>query len=248
MAHPLIALTGTTCVHPKYEMEMAALGQRYLDAILHAGGTPLILPPTLPPEEAPALLRRVDGVLLTGGGDIAPERYGGQPHPKVYGVLPQRDALELALAREALAQGKPLFGICRGIQVLNVALGGTLYEDLAEQSPHSLPHRRDPRTERTLLAHEVEVAPNSRLAAIVGASRLAVNSLHHQGIRNLAPGLQATAHAPDGLVEAVEAPHHPFALAVQWHPEWLYDTEPRMAALFHAFVAACQGAHRGEPA
>ena len=238
MTTPLIAIVGTTCTN-RSGLEMAALGQRYLDALVEAGGLPLILPASTPPEAADTLLTRVDGVVLSGGGDIDPAYYGGSPHPKVYGVNPQRDALEVALARAAVAQGKPLLGICRGIQLLNVALGGTLYEDLGDQSPYTLPHRRDPKTERTLLAHEVTVTPDSRLADILGTARLPVNSLHHQGIRDLAPGLRAVAHATDGLIEGVEVPGHPFALAVQWHPEWLYDRDPRMAALFRAFVAAC---------
>ncbi len=248
MSKPFILMTGTTCTHPTYAMPMAALGQRYLDAVKNAGATPLIVPPDTPPQEAAMLLERADGVLLSGGGDMDPAHYGGQPHPKVYEVTPQRDALELTLARLAVERRVPLLGICRGIQVLNVALGGTLYEDLEDQMPNALSHRRDPRTERTLLAHEVTVAAESRLAAILGDTHLPVNSLHHQGIRDLAPGLRATAHAPDGLIEGVEAPEHPFALAVQWHPEWLYDTDARMAALFRAFVVACQdhrgGAHR----
>ncbi len=244
MSQPLIAITGTTCTHPRYAMPMAAVAQRYLEALQAAGAAVLIVPPTFSPMQTPYLLERVDGVLLSGGGDLAPAHHGGQPHPKVYGVLPERDALELALARLAVERRVPLLGICRGIQVLNVALGGTLYEDLEDQMPNALPHRRDPRTERTLLAHEVTVAAESRLAAILGDTHLPVNSLHHQGIRDLAPGLRATAHAPDGLVEGVEVPEHPFALAVQWHPEWLYDTDTRMAALFRAFVVACQD-HRG---
>lgn len=240
MTKPCILVTGSTCIHATYGMPMSALGQRYLDALRSAGAEPLILPPDTPPEDAASLLARADGVLLSGGGDLDPARYGGRPHPKVYDVHPQRDALELTLARLAVERSMPLLGICRGIQVLNVALGGTLYEDLATQKPHALPHRRDPRNERTLLAHEVTVEPESRLAAILGVTRLPVNSLHHQGIRDLAPGLRATAHAPDGLVEGVEVPGHPFALAVQWHPEWLYDADPRMAALFRAFVTAGQ--------
>ncbi len=240
MRAPFIAVTGTTCTQPTYQTQMTALGQRYLDALTAAGALAFVLPPSTPADQVPALVERVDGVLFSGGGDLDPATYGGQPHPQVYEVNPARDALELTLAREVVRQRKPFLGICRGIQVLNVALGGTLYEDLADQKPHALVHRRDPRSERTLLAHQVALAPESRLAAILGTTHLPVNSLHHQGIRRLAPGLQAVAHAPDGLIEAVEVPHHPFGLAVQWHPEWLYDTDQRMAALFQAFVAACR--------
>ncbi len=237
---PLIGLSGTACAHPTYHMPMAALGERYIQAIRAAGGMPVIIPPDTPPEAVPALMSRLDGLLLTGGGDIAPEHYGGHPHPTVYGIRPARDALEIALVTHAVRRRVPLLGICRGIQVLNVALGGTLYEDLAAQFPRALPHRRDAITERQLLTHTVHLKADSRLARLVGATDLSVNSLHHQGIRTLAADLRAVGHAPDGLVEAVELPQHPFAIAVQWHPEWLYDEDPSQAALFAGLVAAAR--------
>ncbi len=237
---PRIGLTATFCTHPTYDMRMAALGQRYISAVRAAGGLPVLIPSDTPPEDVSALLDTFDGLLLTGGGDIAPERYGGSPHPAVYGLRPSRDALEIALVREAIAQGKPFLGICRGIQVLNVALGGTLYEDLTTQYPQALRHRSDAKTEREMLAHGVRLAAGSRLARLFDAERLEVNSLHHQGIRDLAPGLEATAWADDGLVEAVEVSNHPFGLAVQWHPEWLYQKYPRHAVVFRALVEAAQ--------
>ncbi len=239
---PRIGLTATFCTHPTYEMRMAALGQRYISAIRAAGGLPFLIPGDTPPEEAPALLAALDGLLLTGGGDIAPQRYGGEPHPAVYGLRPSRDALEIALVREAITRGKPFLGICRGVQVLNVALGGTLYEDLPSQYPHALRHRSDDKTEREMLAHGVRLAAGSRLARLFGTEHLEVNSLHHQGVRDVASGLQATAWADDGLVEALEVPGHPFGLAVQWHPEWLYQKYPQHAAIFRALVEAAQEA------
>jgi putative glutamine amidotransferase len=223
-------------------MRMAALGQRYISAVRAAGGLPVLIPSDTPPEDAPALLATFDGLLLTGGGDIAPERYGGQPHPAIYGLRPSRDALELALVQEAIARRKPFFGICRGIQVLNVAMGGTLYEDLPTQYPNALRHRSDVKTEREMLAHGVRLAADSRLARLFGTERLEVNSLHHQGIRTVAPDLKATGWADDGLVEVLEVPHHPFGLAVQWHPEWLYQKYPQHLAVFRALVEAAQEA------
>ncbi len=237
---PRIGLTATFCTHPTYDMRMAALGQRYISAVRAAGGLPVLIPSDTPPEEAPALVNAFDGLLLTGGGDIAPERYGGHHHPAVYGLRPSRDALEIALVQEAIARRKPFFGICRGIQVLNVALGGTLYEDLATQYPHALRHRSDAKTEREMLAHGVRLAAGSRLARLFGTERLEVNSLHHQGVRDVAPGLEATGWADDGLVEVLEVPHHPFGLAVQWHPEWLYQKYPQHAVVFRALVEAAQ--------
>ena len=241
---PIIALTSSFCTHATYEMRMAAVGRRYIDAIYASGGLPLVLPSDAPPEEAAYLLERVDGLLLTGGGDIDPARYGGQPHAQVYGVKPARDALEIALVEAAVARGVPFLGICRGIQVLNVALGGTLYEDLASQYPNALRHRTDPVRERTLLVHGIKAEKESRLVRLLGETEFEVNSLHHQGIRDVAPGLKVTAHAPDGLVEAVELPDHPFGLAVQWHPEWLYQEHPLHQALFCGLVGAA-AARRG---
>jgi putative glutamine amidotransferase len=141
------------------------------------------------------------------------------------------------LVQEALTQGKPFLGICRGLQVINVALGGSLYEDLLDQHPNALKHNRFPEEARDFLAHSVKIDEDSRLSNILSAEGAEVNSLHHQGIRQLAPQLRATAHAPDGVIEAVEAPAHPFGLAVQWHPEWL-QAHLAMRALFEKFVMA----------
>jgi len=241
---PIIGLTSSFCTHATYKMRLAGVGLRYISAIYAAGGLPVVLPSDAPVEEAAYLLERIDGLLLTGGGDIAPERYGGQPHPKVYGTNAARDALEIALANAAVERGVPFLGICRGIQVLNVALGGTLYEDLADQFPHALRHRSDPVTEREMLAHGIKAEKESRLVRLLGETEFEVNSLHHQGIRDVAAGLKVSAWAPDGLVEAVELPDHPFGLAVQWHPEWLYQEHPLQQALFCGLVGAA-AAHRG---
>jgi len=170
-------------------------------------------------------------------GITIPEEYGGEAHPKISRVDPPRDALELAMIRQSLEDGKPILGICRGIQAMNVALGGTLFEDIASQRPDSLKHDYYPDYPRDTLAHEVLIEPKSLAGRILNAERLEVNSLHHQGIRTLAAPFRATAYAPDGLVEAIEIPEHPFALGVQWHPEWL-QTQPPMRALFRALVEA----------
>ncbi|NPA92794.1 MAG: gamma-glutamyl-gamma-aminobutyrate hydrolase family protein [Chloroflexi bacterium] len=239
---PRIGITSSFCRHP-LEIPMTALAQRYIAAVRAAGGMPFIIPFDTPPTHIPALLETCDGLLFSGGGDIDPACYRGQEHPKVYDVNHARDALEISLAQEAVSQGIPFLGICRGIQVINVALGGSLYEDLPSQYPNALAHRRDPKTERTLLAHTVRIAPQTRLHHVLEADELQVNSLHHQGVREVAPSLTAVAWSPDGLVEAVEAPNHPFGVAVQWHPEWLYDEHPAQLSLFQALVQAA--AQRG---
>jgi putative glutamine amidotransferase len=180
---------------------------------------------------------RLDGILFTGGGDVHPEQYGSQPHPLVDDVDSDRDRVEIHLLQRILGNGLPFFGICRGLQVINVALGGTLFEDILDQRPDSILHRYYPDWPRNHLAHGIQVEEGSRLGQILGESNLQVNSLHHQGIRELAAPLRASASASDGLVEAFELADHPFGLAVQWHPEWLQE-HPPMQTLFRAFVQA----------
>lgn len=204
-------------------------------AIERAGGLPLLISPEVTPEARAELIQRLDGLLLPGGEDINPARYGATPHPKTGPAVDVRDHNEIALVHDVLAADLPLFCICRGHQVLNVALGGTLVQDIPELLDTDLNHWvRDPRTERP---HRVQVDPDSRLSSILGATDIAVNSIHHQAIDRVAPDLRVTATAPDGIVEGLELPGQRFALSVQWHPEDLTD-DPMMQSLFDAFVAA----------
>ena len=216
----------------------------YVQSISRAGGLPVLIPLKLPSEQLDDILKRLDGVLFTGGGDVNPARYRGQNHPKVGGVDDDRDRVELELFKKIRTDGMPFFGICRGIQVINVAMGGTLYEDIADQySPGSngqeIRHDCHMIHPRDYLAHKVRVEAGSQLEKILGRPEVEVNSLHHQGIMNLAEGLRATAWAPDGLIEGFELTGYPFGLAVQWHPEWLQAYEP-MQALFSSFIQAAQ--------
>ncbi|MDX9992226.1 MAG: gamma-glutamyl-gamma-aminobutyrate hydrolase family protein [Anaerolineales bacterium] len=221
------------------DLPIAAVQTAYVNAILQAGGVPVLLPNQLGQEEWRALVPRLNGILLTGGGDIAPEHFSGAPHPKIDDVDEERDALELALLRYAAEQGLPFLGICRGCQVVNVALGGTLYTHIPDQVKTDIRHNCYPDLPRTHLAHSVHVAEDSQIAKIFGETSLQVNSLHHQGLDRIAPALTPVACARDGLVEAIELPGHPFGYAVQWHPEWLTDQQPTRS-LFKAFVAAAQ--------
>jgi putative glutamine amidotransferase len=214
-----------------------AVMEAYISALAQAGACPVVIPLGLDEERLDALLPRLDGMLFTGGGDVHPERYGSQMHPLVDNVDADRDRLEIHLLRGAVQAGLPFLGICRGLQVINVALGGSLYEDLLDQMPHAARHQYSPEYPRDYLAHDVQVDGNSRLASILEGKSFGVNSLHHQGIKELAPGLTATALAPDGVIEAFELPGHPFGIAVQWHPEWLQAHAP-MRALFRVFVQA----------
>lgn len=234
-ALPLIGVTAHRAADPD-RAALDALLALIVAAVERAGGAPVVIPAGLAPSALRAICDRVDGVLLAGGGDVDPACYGAPPHPGVVGVDRERDAAELTLARWAVEEGRPLFGICRGAQVLNVALGGSLYADVADH-PGAERHAYSPGLPADLRPHAVRVAPGSRLAQVLGAPLLLVNSLHHQACRAVAPALRGVAHAPDGLVEAVEAPAHPFALAVQWHPECL-PTVPAMQRLFAAFVSA----------
>jgi len=214
------------------------LAQAYIHAIMQAGGVPVLIPSMLAEGGWDVLYQRLDGIVFSGGGDIAPEHFNGEDHPRIAGIDPLRDSVELSLLRAAIDNGKPFLGICRGIQTVNVGLGGTLYEHLAEQFPREIDHAY-PTTMRTQLVHEVKIEEGTRIAEVVGEPILKVNSLHHQGLKDIAPELRITGNAPDGLVEAVELPEHPFGLAVQWHPEWLTDQKPTRA-LFKAFVEAAE--------
>ena len=214
----------------------------YTRAIAHAGGAPVLLPLVEDQDTLRAVYERLDGVLLPGGGDINPRCYGQTPRPEagVYGVEDLLDHVELALACWALEDGKPLLGICRGQQLLNVACGGTLYQDVHTELEGAEPHWQE--GPRDYLAHPIAVVPDSRLAAALGATDLRVNSLHHQAVAAIAPGFRGVARAPDGVLEGLEHESHPFALAVQFHPEELTPGHSPSARLFTAFVAACGGA------
>lgn len=237
MAIPVIGLTTYQGLNDQ-GLPMSALLRAYQEAILQAGAAPLLVPSFLPAELHETLLSRLDGLLLTGGGDIASERFDGQAHARIYGVDPERDSLEFSLLNLTIASKKPFLGICRGIQVINVHLGGSLFTHIEDQKAEPIKHDYFPGWRRDHRAHPVRVEPGTRLAQIVGSHELLVNSLHHQGIKAVAPGLQATAFSPDGLVEGVELPDYPYGLAVQWHPEWLTD-EAHARRLFRSFVEAC---------
>jgi putative glutamine amidotransferase len=234
MPRPLIGITARH-VNTSEGLPAVRILRAYVTAIVDAGGAPILIPPELPEDGWRVLLDRLDGVLFSGGADIGLEHFDGEPHPTV-DVEPIRDALELPLLRAAVDADKPTLGICRGFQVMNVALGGTLYTHILDQLPNALQHDWHDQPRETL-AHSIRVEEGTRLADILGAPLLQVNSLHHQGIKDLAPSLKPTAYAPDGLIEGIELPDCKFALAVQWHPEWMTSHE-EMRRLFARFVEA----------
>jgi putative glutamine amidotransferase len=218
------------------------LRQTYTDAIATAGGVPFLIPVVEDEAVLRALYDRLDGLLLSGGGDIDPIRYGEEPIPELGAVDPPRDAVELPLARWAVADGKPVLGICRGVQVLNVAMGGSLYQDIPAQLESELVHDSSfTRQDWTYMAHELQLAPDSKLAQIFNVTSFPINSLHHQSLKTIAPGLRPVGWAPDGVVEAIEGANGHFLIGVQCHPEALESAaDPRWRALFKRFVDSCR--------
>lgn len=249
---PLIGITVGSAAGQAGPRHGYWLGRAYAGAVAGAGGLAAALPPHptdgMPPlgaaPEAAEWLERLDGLLLSGGGDVDPAHFGQRPSPRLGAVDRERDAWELALARGALAAGLPVLGICRGAQVLNVAAGGTLIQDIGEVNPDALPHAQEgPRWESS---HAVRLAAGTRLDAVLASAAggpegvLRVNSFHHQAVDRVGAGFVVAAVAPDGVVEAIERPEHPFAVGVQWHPEEMWERDDAARRLFVAFVAAAR--------
>jgi putative glutamine amidotransferase len=232
---PLIGIT-TNQSHNVYWQPTITLMQSYVDAVIQAGGAPVLIPSLIEEDGWDAVYSRLDGILFSGGGDISLEHFSGQPHPRIDDVDLARDSIELNFVNAAASDGKPFLGICRGCQVVNVALGGTLFTHIPDQLPDALDHDY-PGNKRTTLVHEVKIEEGTHIAEIYGEPIIRVNSLHHQGLKDIAPSLRVAGQASDGLVEAIELPDHRFGLAVQWHPEWLTDQEPTRK-LFRKFIEA----------
>ena len=237
---PLIGVTCATGSGGENRPLIFRINQAYARAIALAGGVPVLIPSLGVSDGLRALYDTIDGILLPGGADIAPSYYGEEPHPTADTPDVPLDETEIALARWALAEAKPVLGICRGQQVLNVAAGGTLIQDIPSELPGALTHRVEPRNS---IAHPIVVEPDSRLADLLGALEVPVNSLHHQSVDKVAPGLVVTARAPDGVAEGLEHPDHPFAVAVQFHPEELVPGHAASERLLQRFVAEA-GARR----
>ena len=225
---------------PVGETRAHVLYTTYTGMIRRAGGLPIVLTPG-PPEEAEAILGRIDGLLLAGGGDVDPARYGGYTHETVYAVDPLRDEFEVALARGAAERRLPTLAICRGMQITNVALGGTLIVDIGVTYPDALEHRRhgpavvEPQ-------HTVTVEPGSTTSKALGTDIVETNTIHHQALRDVAGGLRVTARAHDGIIEAVEPTDDDWPMwGVQWHPEYLGEGDSPSLAIFEALVVAAGG-------
>jgi len=232
-SRPLIGVTTSLSIGTS--PERAYVNSAYLFAVQQAGGVPVPLPPQLSAASLTRLARGLDGLLLTGGGDVDPALFGEAPHPTVDEVAPARDTLETAVVRIALERGLPVLAVCRGVQILNVALGGSLYQDVDSDPGTAIRHRQaEPRDHAT---HPVSVKSGSRLAETLGVDELDVNSMHHQAVKALGEGLVPVAWAPDQLIEGVEMTDSSrFVLGVQWHPEELCRDSESARRLFAALV------------
>ena len=232
---PLIGLT----TYPPNPGDRYELPRPYVDAVRRAGGEAVLVPPGV--TNPAGLLARLDGIVLAGGGDIDPARYGGAPHETVYAIHPDRDESELALAHLVLERGTPALAICRGMQVVNVALGGSLHVHLPDVVDGTVVHRKEPELAGMPgpTPHEVTVDDGSLLAWVRGATRVTPMSWHHQAADAVGDGLRVVGRAPDGTVEALEHDDHPWLAIVQWHPELTAGGDPTQQRLFDAFVQQC---------
>ena len=239
MSRKIVGILGSTSEAKGDSGPRQYLNRAYVWAVENAGGIPVMLPVTRDPEIAARYLGVIDGLLLSGGVDVAPACFGEAPHPQLGTVDEDRDMTELPLIRQALAQDMPLFAICRGIQSLNVALGGTLYQDIPSQTPSDIHHQQsDIGIPRSRTSHSVQIVSGSRLHHILGREEMQINSFHHQALKQVADGLVVTAYAPDDIIEAAESPTHRYVVAVQFHPEETAPNDLPSRQLFEAFIAA----------
>jgi len=244
MIRPLIGITAYNYIRPETDWRYDVCYGKNAAAIESAGGLPVLIPSMVSLDTLRAIYERLDAVMLPGGGDINPTKYHTDPETdiKLYDISDERDAMEMAMTRWAAEDDLPVFGICRGIQVMNVALGGTLVQDIPKHVTTELRHSIKSLEEegRDTILHDVRVEEGSLLASILGEKEIPVNSIHHQALRDVAPSATVSALSPDGIVEGIELPDKHFFLAVQWHPEDLVDNDKRMQNLFTSFVNAAR--------
>lgn len=234
MEKPIIGIGADLRASRPGGRERAFTYLNYIESLRRAGAIPVLIPPQ--PENAEQLLEQLDGIVLAGGDDCDPGLYGEEKHPRSETMDSRRQANEVALARLARERGVPTLGICLGAQMMSVAAGGNLYQDIQSQIAGAMDHASEPEDRSR---HDVTINPRTRLGAILGVTELNVNSSHHQAVRSAGPGMQVAAHAADGVVEAVEDPEHRFYVGVQWHPEDM-GGERSAGALFDAFVEAAR--------
>lgn len=240
---PVIGITPDQATPPGSQFPVYELKLSYAEAVLRAGGLPMVLPYSDDPTVVEAYLERVSGLLVTGGAfDIPPEAYGETAREGLGALKPGRTGFETALMQAALKRHIPLLGVCGGMQLLNVVAGGTLYQDILRELPDAKDHEQ--KHDRTQPHHPVDVKDGTALAEVMGRGQLMVNSTHHQAVRRLGESLVASAVSPDGVVEAVEASGHPFAVGVQWHPEYMVHTVPAHLGLYKLFIQRARDVRR----
>lgn len=239
---PLVAVSTSGYVREKTGVANHLLPQTYTRALLAAGVMPVLVPSTVDTASLRSLYERVDGIVVSGGGDVSPRFSGLDSCELVYGVEDVRDETEINLIRWAHEDDKPLLGICRGLQVMNVTFGGTLIMDIPTEIGTSITHSMGAHaSQRKLLLHSVEIQSDSKVNPSLGTGNVEVNSIHHQAIKTLGEGVHPFAYAPDGVIEGIEIPDARFFVGVQWHPEELVEFHPQMRALFQQFAeAVCQ--------
>lgn len=241
-SRPVIGITTQTLEEIPDELPRCwIMSQRYVKTLTASGAIPWIVPLLDDTDTLRAIYDRVDGVFFPGGVDIDPDSYNEARTDACGRVDPDRDRTEIMLAKWAMNDHKPILAVCRGAQLLSVAAGGTLYQDIGAEYPDAIKHDYWPKKgmhTRQDLVHPVDVIENTRLSKVIGTGSVLVNSMHHQGIKQLAPNLVANAYAPDGLIEGVESTDENFVVGVQWHPEDLADLDPNMRRLFDAFITA----------
>lgn len=251
-SRPVIAVATQTLEPVPGQLPLCwVMGQKYVRVLTMEGAIPWLVPLLRGDEDTlREIYERADGIFLTGGVDVHPNNYGEEPNELCGKTDMDRDWTELRLIRWALEEQKPVLGVCRGIQVMNVAAGGTLYQDVETQFAGGMKHDFFPPQDgyqRDSIIHDASIKPASRLERILGLPRVEVNSMHHQGIKVLASMFRPTAHAPDGLIEGIEAHDDSFFVGVQWHPEELVDARPDMRRLFHAFIEEARAYKRKSP-
>ena len=241
LLRPCIGIVGRHASLNDGLSDLVGVRHTYIESITAAGGFPLIIPPVADSMLLHSAFERVDALLIPGGADVEPKRYGEEPHPKLGQIEPLRDETEISLIQLAHAGKKPILGICRGLQVMNVALGGSLFQDIEDQCPDALAHSADLAAGDDPVAHSVRFTLSSKVATFLNTAEIQVNSRHHQAIKQIAPGLSIVGKAPDGLIEAIESKDHPFFTGLQCHPEDLWQkTDKRWLGLFKGFVSAAR--------
>jgi len=230
-----VPLIGITCGEDELNFYVRNFYVKVIEAV---GGSPVLIPSVRRNCIREKYLKQLDGIILSGGVDVNPIVFGEEPIPGMGEITPARDEFELALTRDFFTSGKPILAVCRGCQVLNLSLGGSIYQDINSQIVETIKHNQQ--APRDCPTHSIKIFPGTKLNRILTQNQLWVNSFHHQAVKSPAPGLLASASAPDGVVEAVEAEEHPFAIGVQWHPECNWQQDLGSFRLFQAFIQACQ--------